>query len=399
LRSLPLTFAGAIALGLIQSYAVGYLPVSDLWTYFDSVIPMLFLIVVMLVMPQGRASLAGRTRAAALPRIGGRQMLAATAGFLGVSVILALTLSTDDLSYASRGVALGIIGLSIMLLTGYGAQVSLCQFTFAGLGAFAMSRVGGTHGSLLGLLAAIGLAGAVGGLVALPAMRLRGLYLALTTLAFAYGMDLAFFSNIKVFGVSLSLQVGRPHLPGISLADDTAYFVFLCIVFAIVAVGLVLVRLSSFGRRLFAMRDSPSAALTLGINIALTKLVTFVVSAGLAGLGGALLGGQQGAVSPNDFTFLISLTFLLLVVVSGIRTSVGALFAGVTYALGPLLQQHLTQPRNILQLLVGLAAIGIAHNAEGTFGGETPLRRWLQGRPSWALNRSALPGRSAHAAD
>jgi branched-chain amino acid transport system permease protein len=380
LKSLPLTFAGAIALGLIQSYAIGYLPIGDIWTYLEQVIPMLFLLVVILALPQSRASLARRVKARAPRIVSRRESLITAAAFLVVAAIVSQTLSKSNLSYADRGVALGIIMLSMVMLTGYGGQVSLCQLTFAGLGAFAMSKVGGTGGSLLGLLAAIGLASAVGVLVALPALRLTGLYLALATLAFAYGMDLAFFNNIRVFGVSLSLQVARPHIPGISLGSDRSYLMLLSVVFAIVAIALLAGRRSRFGRRLLAVNDSPSACLTLGIDMTRTKLVVFGLSAGVAGLGGALYGGAQGAVAPNDFSFVISLTLLLLAVAWGIRTTGGMLVAGVLFALGPLLQQHLSQPRDVVSLLVGLAAIGVSQNPEGTFGGNTALQKWRDRR-------------------
>ncbi|HET6917397.1 MAG TPA: branched-chain amino acid ABC transporter permease, partial [Acidimicrobiales bacterium] len=123
LRSLPLTFVGAIALGLMQSYAVGYLPIGDIWTYLEQVIPMLFLIVVILVLPQGRASLTRRVRVRA-PRVVGRRESLITAGaFLVVAAIVAKTLSTSNLGYANRGVALAIIMLSLVMLTGYGGQV------------------------------------------------------------------------------------------------------------------------------------------------------------------------------------------------------------------------------------------------------------------------------------
>jgi branched-chain amino acid transport system permease protein len=325
--------------------------------------------------------------------------------FMGLVVVVSLTLSPTNLSYADRGVALGVIMLSIVMLTGYGGQVSLCQLTFAGLGAFAMSKVGGTGGSLLGLLAAVGLTAGVGALVSLPALRLRGLYLALATLAFAYGMDNAFFNNIRVFGVSLSLPVARPHVPGVSLKSNSSYLVLLSLVFTALAIGLLAIRRSRFGRRLIAVNDSPSACVTLGIGMTGTKLAVFTLSAAVAGLGGALYGGAQGAVAPNDFSFIVSLTLLLLAVAWGVRTIGGMLVAGVLYALGPLLQQHLTQPRDVVLLLVGLAAIGVSQNPEGTFGGNTVLQKWRDRRadgpsvasPATTPNATA-DGRLSHAA-
>lgn len=381
LRSLPLTFAGAILLGLIYSYAIGYLPVGDSWSAFEQIIPMLYLLIVMLVLPQPRATLARRVLARAPRIVGLKESLLAGAALIGLTVVAAQFLHGDNFGYAQKGLALGIIMLSLVLLTGYGGQISLCQLSFAGLGAYAMSKVGETHGSLLGLLAAIGLAGAVGAVVALPALRLRGLYLALATLAFAQGMDYAFFTNTRFFGVSGNLYVARPHLGGLSLAGDRTFLVSLSVVFVLVSTGILALRRSRFGRRLLAINDSPSACLTLGVDMTGSKLSVFVLAAGIAGLGGALYGGAQTQVGPNDFQFILSLTLLLLAVVWGIRTTGGMLFGGIVLALQPLLAQHLTHPRDVFELLVGLAAIGVSQNPEGTFGGNTPLQRWRDSHP------------------
>jgi branched-chain amino acid transport system permease protein len=390
LSSLPLTFLGAILLGLAQSYAIGYLPVSVTWSDVEQTVPMLFLLVVILALPQTRASLARRVTTRVPRLVGRRESLLTAAAFVVAALVVAQGLGGSVLVYASRGVALGIVMLSLVLLTGYGGQVSLCQLTFAGLGAFAMGKIGGEHGSLVGVLAAIGFAGIVGAVVALPSLRLRGLYLALVTLAFAEGMDVAFFGNIDVFrnGNSLQFNVARPHLPGLSLNGDRTYLVAECVAFALIALGLLSIRRSAFGRRLQAVNDSPSACLTLGIDMTRSKLVVFALSAGIAGLGGALYAGAEGIANPTDFAFLLSLSLLLTLVIFGVRTTTGAFFAGTAIALGPLLQQHLTSLRDVFQLFVGLAAIAIAQNPEGSFGGNTPLQMWRDRRAA----RGSSPG-------
>src|SRR5206468_367306 len=109
---------------------------------------------------------------------------------------------------------------------------SLCQMTFAGVGAFAMAEWGG-HGSILGIFAAAALAAAVGALVALPSLRLQGLYLALSTMAFALLMEKMFFTNDHVFGFGGAKAVGRLDLPGISFNSERAYFVLLAVVFGL----------------------------------------------------------------------------------------------------------------------------------------------------------------------
>ena len=374
LRNLPLTFVGGVVIGLLEAYAVGYLPVGDALGQIKPIIPMVFLFLVLLVLPQDR--LRGRSTGLRPPRVaGGRESLVAGVALVVVAVGVALYYPDGTLSTLTTGVALGIVMLSLVLLTGYSGQVSLCQLTFAGLGAFAMSKVGGEGGAAVGLLAAVVLAAAVGALVALPALRLRGLYLALSTLAFAYCMDYVFFRNERGFGSSLSLAVEPVYIPGVDLTGQQAYFVFVCAVFALAGIGVLWLRRSTLGRRLVAMGDSPAACATIGMSLTATKLVVFAISAGLAGLGGALLGGQQGLVGPSDFTLLGSITLLLLAVVMGIRTVTGMLFAGIALAYGPVLQSNVDALRDVVSLAVGLGAIGIGLNPNGVFGGHTPLQR------------------------
>lgn len=400
LRSLPMTFLGGIVLGLLVSYADGYLPATTGWNAVGSITPEIFLVVVILVLPQSRRVLTRRVMTRAPRIVGLRESLMAAGGLVVAAVVLSQILSGSGLGYADDGLAVGIVLLSLVLLTGYGGQVSLCQMSFAGLGAWTMSKVGGTHGSLLGLAAAVGLAGAVGALLALPSLRLRGLYLALATFAFAEAMDTAFFNQIKFFGADLSVPVARPHLPGISLDSDRSLMIALAVAFAVIAVGLLALRRSRYGRRMAAISDSPAACLTLGVDMTRSKLAVFTLSAAIAGLGGALYGGVQGQVGPNDFQFVLSLTILLLAVVWGIRTTAGMLLGGVVFALQPLLAQHLTQPRDAFELLVGLAAIGVSQNPEGTFGGNTPLQKWRDRRSAGAAVIDFVPGegRLTHAA-
>jgi ABC-type branched-subunit amino acid transport system permease subunit len=121
-------------------------------------------------------------------------------------------------------------------------------------------------------------------------------------------------------------------------------------------------------------------------------LVVFTLSAGLAGLGGAIYGGSQGLVGPDDFALLSSLTLLLLAVVWGIRTTGGMLFAGVTLAIGPVVQTHIHSIPDLLSLFVGLAAIGVSQNPEGTFGNRTPAQAW---RNRQARERAAAAAAAA----
>jgi branched-chain amino acid transport system permease protein len=396
LRTLPLTFAGGLALGLAESYLVGYLPVGTWLSQVQPTVPMAFLLITLIVLPERRIQT--KTTSARSPRVAGLwESVIAGAVLVGLALIIAPHLSPANLITGSHGLALGLIMLSLVLLVGYGGQISLCQMTFAGLGAFAMGRVASGH-SWWGLLAAVALSAAVGALVALPALRLRGLYLALATLAFASAMDTAFFANEHTFGVSGSLTVGRLSVFGLSLTSDKRYLVFLCAVFALVAIFLLALRRSTVGRRLTALADSPAASATLGMNLVTTKLAVFAASAGLAGLGGALYGGQQGLVGAADFQLLLSLTLVLLAVVWGVRTTTGMLFAGLLFAIFPVLQSHVPALRDLLYLGTGLAAIGIGRNPNGAFGGNTPLQV-RRDKKAAAANKAAVEQASAPVAD
>ncbi len=254
--------------------------------------------------------------------------------------------------------------MSLVLLTGYSGQVSLCQLTFVGLGAYAMGTFGG--GSLVGILAAVVLASVFGLLVALPTLKLRGLYLALATFAFASAMDSIFFQ--KRLGSGGSLEVPRLRLPGIPTESDQAFFVLTAVVFAAAGVGVLAIRRGRYGRQLTALNDSPAACATLGLNINISKLVVFTAAAGLAGLSGALFAGLRGSVSPNDFTALGSLLLLLSLRIGGVNTITGALIGGYFVATSPQLQDRFPQIPAINFLVTGLVVIVVGRYPNGIGG-------------------------------
>jgi ABC-type branched-subunit amino acid transport system ATPase component/branched-subunit amino acid ABC-type transport system permease component len=363
LRSLPWTIGGAMIVGLGTSYAVGY-GHSDLLLNIQLVIPMIVLFVVLVIIPA--AGLRGtqvRTysdRYTANTRTGTSGLLALVATCLVLAVVLPGSLVT----HSSRALAFGILLLSLVLLTGYGGMVSLCQLTFAGLGAYAMSHVGGTAGNPIGLVAAAVLAGAAGALVALPTLRLRGLYLALATLAFAQAMDTVFFT--KVLGSGGSLEVARLHLPLLP-RGDRGYLVELAVAFALTGWALLAVRRGMLGRRLAALDDSPAACATLGLSLPRTKLLVFAASAALAGVGGAMLVAVPGQGSNNDFVALSSAGLLLVARIGGISTVSGALLGGIFMAAMPALQQEVPSlgKYQLTFLLTGLAAVSLARKPEG----------------------------------
>jgi branched-chain amino acid transport system permease protein len=389
LKSLPLTTVGALVLGLSISYAVGYFPSGGVLSEVQGVIPMLFLFLVLVLLPPSRLRTGGG-QAPATPTVPGlRQSVAGAGALVAVAVVLSFVLGPTGLATGGRTFVVALTLLSLVLLTGYSGQVSLCQLTFVGMGAYAMGTWG-HGGSVLGVLAAVVLAGAAGALVALPTLRLRGLYLALATYAFANAMDVLFFE--RRLGERGNLEVDRVSLPGIPTESDSAFFLLTAVVFALAAVGVLALRRGPFGRRATALHDSPAACATLGLDVHRTKLVIFTVSAGLAGLSGALLGGLRGSVGPEDFAALGSALLLLVLRIGGVNTVTGALFGALVVSLFPVLQDSVPGLSNVAYLLTGLAALSVGRDPNGIGGRLSEAgERWRHRRASRGDVPPSLP--------
>ena len=358
LKSLPLTVAGAIALGLAQSYAVGYLPVT-LLANLNPVLPMILLFAALLFLKQDRLAAARPVARRNRRTMGLVPSLAMGGVFVLASAVMTSVLSPGNLLIFGQGIVLGIVMLSLVLLSGYGGQVSLCQMTLAGFGAFCMGKVLG-GGSLLGLVASVVGPAAVGAVLAIVVVRLRGLYLALATLAFAEAMDALFFN--KELGYGGVLHVGR-----FPVQSQTGFVIEVAVIFAAVSVGVLALKRGSFGRLLAALNDSEAACASIGMSVTGAKVAAFTLAAAIAGLGGALYGGVQGDVGPNDFQMLTSLILLLTITLGGIGTVAGAFAAAMFYSLTPVLQQHV-HIADLTFLLVGLGAVSLGRNPGGFAG-------------------------------
>ena len=229
LKNIPVTFVAAIGIGLAENYVINYLlphlPQS-LVPDVTVALPMVFLFIALVTLPSVRLRAVGRLttmRAAAGGRAAGSRWWPGVAFFV-VAIVVAVVFDntafrgTTVLTLGGVVMTLGIVGLSLVLLTGYSGQVSLCQFSFMGIGAFVMGKIAG-GGSLLGLLAATAICAAVGALVALPTIRLRDLYLALATFAFADAVANGFFTDAHIYGAG-GVIIGRIVLPGLSFGGD-----------------------------------------------------------------------------------------------------------------------------------------------------------------------------------
>ena len=232
-----------------------------------------------------------------------------------------------------------LIMVSLVPLTGWSKQISLAQITFVGAGAFAYLQWAPDLGTSAASSVASLFAVPFGVAMALPALRLQGLYLALASMAFAAdGRD-------PVLPATRDPRVRRQADPadrsilgfdfsqpfdflGIHFGQDVGTLFFITAALGVVGVLVVWLHKSRFGRRLTALGDSPAACATLGINPIVTKLGVFVISAAIAGFAGALLGIFQGTATVQDFEMLQGLAYLLLLVVGGVAVVSGAVLGG-----------------------------------------------------------------------
>jgi branched-chain amino acid transport system permease protein len=336
LRSVGIAVASALTLGVLQSELTQFHPGGWAQSLLQAVGANLFalaLLVAVLVLP---LRFAGSERRAYQAVLTGPPIMASTeasprafATRIGCAALLLLPFAfrPDDLRAALQVPALALVLLSIVVVTGYGGQVSLGQAGYAGLGALFTGLLAG--GGVLGLpafptpvalLVAVLVAAPLGILVGWPAIRRRGLALALTTFAVGTAISrLVFQQPAATTGVVLD----RTGL----LGQDRFFY---GLELALLAAALLLVRAlrrGRIGRALGAMRDHEAGAAASGVDVPRLKLLAFVVGAALAALGGGLLGLGGQAFDPNAFDPVLGLIWFAAVVVFGADSAVGAVLA------------------------------------------------------------------------
>ncbi len=233
--------------------------------------------------------------------------------------------------------------LSLVLLTGYVGQISLCQATFAGVGAYAAGlMVNAFHVDYFFAIAVAVLAAfALGIVVGLPALRLHGITLAIVTLGIALVFDRYVFQDHAFAwftGGSGGWRVGEASMFGLKM-DSSAHlmsaYVVLLGLFCLVALLMVNLHNSGAGRRFRAIRDSELAASTMGVNLTRYKLLAFGMSAAIAGMGGAFYQLVAGSVSPQPFWLFTSLQLAAIAVLMGVRYVPAAFLGGVFLSFVP----------------------------------------------------------------
>lgn len=384
LRSLPLAALGGILLGVIWGVVQGYVPPDTVW--FVALVPSLpfFVLLLLLVFnPTFRhledstdpmAAVEPPPPAPALarrPPVMDRTIRMLRWPLLGIAVVAVVVIVPHKWTNSlTAGASLSIIFLSITLLTGLAGQLSLAQALFAGIGAFTTAQLSNNFGVPI-LIAALGgalVAGVGGWLAALPALRLRGLPVALLTLCLALLGDNLLFNTSWIVGSSNGINVARPSsFFGVNFSSyDSEGFFVLCVVVMVAVAGVVNLLLhGTTGRALTAVDASPVGAASGGVPVRRLTISVFILSAAIAGLGGAFYAMTYGNVDPTTFNSLYGPVFLVVVVTVGASTVEGAITAGMAYAL---INQAFTYlPVHVGGTQLGAASLTIVLLSVGAF--------------------------------
>lgn len=363
LTSLPWTFVGAIFLGLAQTYPRMFSSAAGAGDAVTFALVLLTLAILFRPSARLRQRISAGREYMPVPATGNPPVRrAVVTAAVGLGILIPLALSGYYQYLAAWALIVGLIVLSLVVLTGFVGQVSFCQYSFAAIGAFTVGSLVGGHGwsfwpaLALGVVASI----CVGVLVGIPALRLSGLFLGILTISVALFFDNFILApgtwNAFSGGVS-SWNVGRPSFLGQPLAGGYAFYLFALAVFLVAVLAVWNLSRSKTGRVLRAIRNSEIAAATSGVNLTASKLTAFGISAGLAGLAGGLLAPLIGSVSPGAFSFQQSLTVVAIAIVVGVRSVAAGAVGGLFLVFGPELLTHTPLSTQWFPLLVGAILI------------------------------------------
>ena len=369
--SLPMTYVGGLVIGILSALATKYFA-NGLLAALPAALPFVTLFIVLLVSRRARLA----DKAVLKPAAHGdwRSPWQLQVGFGGVTfAVLFFVPNLVGFYIADWTVflALSIVFLSLGLLVRVSGQVSLAHVAFMAIGASTFSHL--AVGANLPWGAALVLAGLIavpiGALLAIPAIRLSGLYLALATFGFGIVVAYMFYTEPYMFGSSgMGLVEPRPNLTSIDLASDAGFYRLVLVIAAISTIGVVLLIRSRLGRLLHALSDSPTGLATTGASVNVTRVLIFCISAFMAAIGGALAGAAQGVVTADSYPPLLSLMYFAVVVIQPGREPWYPLLAAAGIALVPAYFPG-TNTSYWLELMFGVAAVGFALLPEARRGG------------------------------
>lgn len=333
--SLPVTLGAALLIGVLESQALVYAPDQGALNGLQAAIPFLVILTILLV--RGKALPLRSFQADRLPSVGTARINGPIVLTVALASIGSLWLFSATWSFAMVTTAvLAMVALSLVVVAGYAGQLSLMQWTTAGVGGLIGARVGGDLWGLPFLLAAlVGVAFAIpiGLLVALPALRIRGVTLAVTTLALGYLISAMVLTNSAWTGGPVRGTVLEPpEIFGwsIDLARHPERYALVSICFAtIAALSVGNLRRGRLGRRLIAVRGNERAAASVGVDVLQTKMYAFGISTMLAAAAGVLASFRTTNPSFTSYGFAGNINVVIMTFIGGIGWITGGIVAGV----------------------------------------------------------------------
>ncbi len=336
LESIPVAAAAAVSLGLVEAVVVTWAPQPGM----TDLVLLVALLVVLLLQRDVAGRTAPRERWTSitgfppLSPAGRRRVRLASWTALGVGAVLvaAVVAAVSNANAARLTWVLGVavVTMGVLIITGLAGQLSLAQFSIAGVSVVASSAVATATGQFFLAFAAAAVAGSVVSLiVGLPALRLRGPFLAATTMAFAVATSSYLLPTLLGSGVT----VGQPIIGGVRFDDGRTYLALAAAVTVLAAAILLVLRHGSWGRMVRAVRDNEDAARAMGVNAARTKMTAFAVAGAYAGIGGAVLAHSQSVVVPGLFPLSGNTETLAAAVIGGLDLVVGPVL-GALYVVG-----------------------------------------------------------------
>ena len=362
--SVPIAAFGALVIGIFDQ--------AVLWSFgADLIVNGLLLVAIgaVLVLQRDRASRAELEQASAwhaareirpipgeLRRLPAVRSWLRVLGGLGALILLGFpwAMSPSQTNLAAAGFIFGIVIVSLLVLTGWAGQISLGQFALAALGGYVAAIIHAPFPLVVLTGACTGGVAAV--IIGFPALKLRGLHLAVTTMALALTVQ-AFLLNPRYLGKHLPSSIDRPTFFGMSLEDQRVYYYLCLVVLALVVVAVVGLRRSRTARALIAARDNDQAAQSFGINLVRLRLSAFAISGFFAALAGGLFAFHQHAVSATAFAPEVSVTMFVMAVIGGLGSVAGPLIGTAFYTIlkifsvSPLIEFFATGAGGLLILL------------------------------------------------
>jgi ABC-type branched-subunit amino acid transport system ATPase component/ABC-type branched-subunit amino acid transport system permease subunit len=363
--NLPLTYAGGLLIGVAGALSAKYITEIGVLSGLPPSIPFVVLFLVLVLFPRHMAPErtipvrpASARRVLRVPRWWRWVVIAiAVAALISVAILKNFTLTYD----ASEAVPYAVIFLGLGLLVRISGQVSLCQLGLAAVGATTFSHLINSFGFpyFLALIGG-GLGGAIAGAaVALPAIRLSGVYLAVATFGFGILLEQIVYPTSLMFGINNgSGAVPRPIIGPLNAGNDVTFYVVLLVIFAACFQLTAMIRRARLGRLLRALGDSPTALQSQGTTTVITKVAAFAVSAFFAGIGGALLSSQQRFVVPDPFTPTNSLIVVVIVLTLRVAEPIASLAAAASFVLIPAVLPG-SLPTWWLYIGFGVAAVAV----------------------------------------